>query len=279
MRTKLYFFLALLLVDNMFAQKNNGNEGKKNTIYLEFYQPIQTPSLREFYNDEWLLTPSNKYKRHYFSNSFGICYERVFKNNIVLRPRLGMTFRSVKEENFTDKFYNGSEDVTFEEKYDYNQKHINLFLGLAKRLTIINKLNLDLGIDLSSVFYLNGNTTYYGAYTYYWTNTPDIKGRDERWWTNKVGKAYCFGVGPYLKPEYNFPNNISISIELQMYFMYSLSKDESLFTSRNKVWLVPEANGGEDYLYDVSGDSKTKYNFSQWSWSRLSPLIRIGYKF
>lgn len=279
MKTKIIFFLALLLADNITAQKNNGNENKKNTIYLEFYQPIQTPSLREFYNDDWMLTPSNQYKRHYFSNSFGISYERVLKNDIILRPRFGMTIRTLKEENHTDKFFNGAEDVTYIEKYDYKQKHINAFLGIAKKMQIVKHFNIDLGVDLAYIQYLNGNTNFYSAYTYYWTDTPDIKGGDEYWWTNKVGKAYCFGIGPIFKPEYVFTNNLSVSLEAQMYFMCSTSKDKSTITSRQRTWFDPAANGGLDYLRDVSGNSETKYDFMQWSWSRLSPLIRIGYKF
>lgn len=269
-------FLTIFIVSDYFAQVP---ESKKNSIYLEYYQPIQTPSLREFYNDEWILTPSNKYTRHYFSNSIGISYERLLKDNIVIRPRFGMTFRKLKEENITDKFFNGAEDVTYKENYDYNQKHINLFVGIAKRLRIANHFNLDLGLDLASVLYLNGNTTYYGGYTYYWTGTSDIKGGDEYWWTNKVGTASCYGIGPYIKPEYSFSNNLTISVEIQMYFMYSMSKDVSTTTSQHRTWLDPNANGGIPYLLEESSEGKTEYDFSQWSWSRLSPLIRIGYKF
>lgn len=268
--------IIVFLSDTLYCQVS---EYKKNSIYLEFYQPIQTPSLREFYNDEWMLIPSNKYLRHYFSNSVGLCYEKVLKNNIVIRPRFGMTFRNLKEENSTDKFFNSSEDVIYNEKYDYNQKHINLFLGLAKRLQIVNHFNLDLGLDISSVFYLNGNTEYYGGYTYYWTGTSEVKGADEYWWTNKVGKASCYGIGPYIKPEYYFSNNLSISVEIQMFFMYSVSKDESTTTSQHRTWWDPNANGGIPYLLEESSEGKTEYDFGQWSWSRLSPLIRIGYKF
>lgn len=278
MKKLILLFLIGFITDFSFAQEE-GNFNKNNSIYVEFYQPIQTPSLREFYNDEWILTPANKFTRHYFSNSVGVCYERVFKNNIIFRPRFGMTFRKLTERNFTNKYNTGNQDITIEEKYDYNQKHINLFLGLAKRLPLIKHFNLDLGVDLTSVFYLNGNTTYYSGITYYWPNTNDIFGGDETWWTNKVGKAYCVGVGPYIKPEYVFSNNLSISAEVQMYFMYSGSHDKSTTTNRNRVWLDPSANGGLSYLLDNSSNGETKYDFGQWSWSRLSPLIRIGYKF
>ena len=278
MKTKIIFLSVILLVDQLSAQKNNDNENKKNAIYLEFYQPIQTPSLREFYNDEWILTPSNKYTRHYFSNSVGIAYERVFKNNIIFRPRFGMTFRKLSEKNFTEKYNTGNQDITITEQYNYNQKHINLFLGFGKRLSIVKHLNLDLGIDLSSVLYLHGNTEYYSIIDYYLPYTWDHVGEQEDWWTNKVGKAYCFGVGPYIKPEYVFSNNISISLELQMYFMYSVSKDKSIITSRQRVHWDETSPIGYS-LMDNSSTGKTEYDFGQWSWSRLSPLIRMGYKF
>lgn len=279
MKTLLTFLLTLLLFLPSIAQDDKNKENKSNAIYLEFYQPIQTSSLREFYNDDWLLTPSNIYSRHYFSNAIGICYERVLKNNIIICPRVGITIRTVQETNFTDKFNNGSEDVTVEEKFSYKQNHINMFFGIAKRLSIVNKFSIDLGAEIASVIYLNGNSSYYSIFNYYAPNTSDLIVGDERWWTNKVGKAYCFGIGPYIKPEYSFSGNISVSLELQMYFMYSMSKDKSTITDRHKTWLDPSVNGNIPYLVDYSSSSATQYDFRQWAWSRLSPLIRLGYKF
>jgi hypothetical protein len=286
MRNRSLLIFIIFTAVNVFAQKRENSEIKKNTLYFEFYQPIQTPSMREFYNDEWLLTPSNKYSRHYFSNSIGLCFEREFKNNIILRPRLGITIRKVKETNATDLDTNNSGSIGFpptsrlyEEKYTYNQNHINIFLGVAKRFTLINRLKLDIGVDLTTIIYLSGKTDYYSVRTTYLKNTENIVGEEEYWWTNKVGKAYCIGIGPYIKPTYYFSKNIAVSLEVQMFFTNTFSKDKSTFDDRYKYWVDESINNGLAYSSETKSKSETKYDFSQWSWSRLSPLIRIGYNF
>lgn len=284
---KLTLLLSIMLLTlTAFAQKKEIVEPKKNTLYFEFYQPIQTPSMREFYNDEWLLTPSNKYKRHYFSNSFGICFEHEFKNNIIVRPRLGLTIRKVKESNIANLDTNNSGSIgfpptarLFEEKYNYNQNHINIFLGIAKRVNLFNRLKLDIGADFATILYLNGKTDYYSVWTTYAKNTENVLGEEEYWWANKVGKAYCIGVGPYIKPTYYFRNNIAISFEIQMYFTNTFSKDKSTFDDHYKQWLDESMNGGIPYSREYKTKNETEYNYSQWSWTRFSPLVRIGYSF
>jgi hypothetical protein len=250
-----------------------GQTEKVNSIYLEYYQPIQTPAMREFYNDEWILTPGIEYKRHYFSNAFGLCYEIAMKNNIILRPRIGMTIRSLDETNLT-KIWNGQDTAQFDEVYKYRQNQINCFVGVGKRLPIFKNFNIDCGLDIAFIYYGHGNTNYYSKWSTIDTNGILQLDTEETWWTNKVGTAYAIGVGPYIKPEYQLAKNFIISLEVQFYYLWSFSKDKSVIETRHRF------NYNQvGYYEETNSKAYTNYDFSQWSWSRLSPLIRIGYRF
>jgi hypothetical protein len=126
--TKTIFCFLLLISLGVNSQELKKPETKKkNTISIEFYQPIQN-SIREFYNDDWVLntypTEKNNYSRSSFSNAFGISYERI-KDNTVFRVRLGITIRDIKEHqdfetlNTTDNY---STDLN--QSFKYNQNHI-----------------------------------------------------------------------------------------------------------------------------------------------------------
>lgn len=286
MKSQIFFFYIVFLANNLFSQEKENNTIKKNTLYFEFYQPIQTPAIKVSYNGERLLIPSDKYSRSRFSKSLGLCFDRELKYHIILRPRLGLTIIKVKETNLSnlETFNSGSPSIPntsrqLEQKKTYNQKHLNFFFGIAKRFKLINRLKIDIGGDLVTIIYLNSKLYHYTAFTTFLQNTETIVSKDENWVNIKYGKLYCFGIGPYLKPTYYFSNNLAISLEAQIYFNNTFSKDVTTFEEHGKNWNNGITNGGYPYLFENKTKHESRYNFSQWGLSRLSPLIRVGYNF
>jgi hypothetical protein len=276
--TKTIFCFLLLISLGVNSQELKKPETKKkNTISIEFYQPIQN-SIREFYNDDWVLntypTEKNNYSRSSFSNAFGISYERI-KDNTVFRVRLGITIRDIKEHqdfetlNTTDNY---STDLN--QSFKYNQNHINIFVGVAKRIHLANNFDFDFGIDLASINYLEGKGDY--SYSVYQETISDNMPLYEQKITvsDRIGKIYSFGIGPVFKPQYNITKNLVVSAELQVYFMKTFTNDKSTRLEISDELIQPNNITQHVELY---GD--IKYDVNQWNWTKVSPLIRIGYQF
>ncbi|MFN3753622.1 hypothetical protein [Flavobacterium sp.] len=277
MTKTLYFFIVLISYTASAQETIKPKAKKKNTISIEFYQPIQN-SLREFYNDDWLLSPylteKNNYSRNAFSNAFGISYERI-KHDVVFRTRLGLTIRDIKEHLDFEAF-NIDENIktTVNNNYTYTQNHINVFVGIAKRIHLANNFDFDFGIDLASVYYLEGKGDY--NYNLYQESTLDNSPLYEQNITvnDRIGNISSFGLGPVFKPQYNFSENWVVSAEFQVYFMKTFSNNKSTRLEISDV-SVPNQNINEHV--EVYGD--VKYDVKQWNWTKISPLLRIGYQF
>lgn len=279
MKTKSITIILLFILSGSTVVCQNASEkptAKKNAISVEFYQPIQN-SMREFYNDDWIVstypTEKNNYSRNSFSNAFGISYERLKKNN-VFRVRLGVTIRDIKEhEDFVN--FNERDDFStnVSQDFTYKQNHINFFVGVAKRIHIATNFDLDLGIDLASVYYLRAKSLY--DYNIYQQTISDDRFLHQQIITaeDRIGNMYGLGLGPVFKPQYAITKNLIVAAELQVYFMTTFTND----TSTHK-----EISDNRDPLYglehlEFTGD--VHYDVNQWNWTKISPLIRIGYQF
>ncbi|NNT73171.1 hypothetical protein HKT18_13175 [Flavobacterium sp. IMCC34852] len=275
---KQFSLLLILIACNISAQETTKPETKKkNTISIEFYQPIQN-SLREFYNDDWLLstypTERNNYSRNSFSNAFGISYERT-KNDVVFRARLGITIREIKEhQDFEYINTNENTKININQNYHYSQNHINVFVGIAKRIHLANNFDFDFGIDLASVYYLEGSGDY--DYDSHITNLIDNSTFSHQIITveDRIGKIYGFGLGPVFKPQYAITKNLVVAAELQVYFMKTFTNDKSTRVETSDYYVPSQDYSEHTKLY---GD--INYDVNQWNWTKVSPLIRIGYQF
>jgi|SRR6218665_2949149 len=274
---RIVLVLSVLVMNIAFSQdKIERPKTKKNAISLEFYQPVQN-TIGEFYNDQWILstypTEKNNYSRKSFSNAFGISYERV-QNDLVYRVRLGITIRDAKEHQDFESIntvQNFKAQIT--QDYSYKQNHINAFIGIAKRINVAKNFNLDLGVDLASVYYSKGKGTYY--YDNYQENTVDnsLLYRQTAISNDKIGNMYAFGLGPVLKPQYTISQNWFVAAEFQVYFMTTFTNDT---TRRHSVNYTTNSNNAS---VRTEVDGEVKYDVNQWNWTKISPLIRIGYEF
>lgn len=250
---------------------------KKNSFSIEFYQPIDN-LVKPFYNVESLFGTDfildNYNSRNSFLSAIGFSYERI-QNDIVFRPRLGISIINSKD-HYDNINYNNSEDYKsiINQNNHYTQKHINLFIGIAKRTHFNQRFSIDCGLDLASIFYLKGS----GDYDYY---VQQVKISDNTPISNqlitvndKIGQTASFGIGPIIKPQYTISKSIQVSMELQVYFMGTFSKGTTSRVETSNVYTF--ANNSTDYS-EVKGS--VYYSINQWNWTKISPLLRIGYEF
>lgn len=274
---KKFLLLSVLITCKALSQDLvKSKVEKKNTISFEFYQPIQN-NIREFYNDDWLLSYSNGVKNNFsrkaFTNAFGICYERI-NNEVVFRTRFGLSIRDIKEHQSSEQIITEQNIKNFyNQDYRFTQNHLNLFFGIAKRASILNNFYVDFGIDIASVFYLKGRGNY-EFYTYN-KNTLDDSIVEQQLINvkDKIGNIYSFGIGPVFKPQYEILNNLIVSAEIQVFFMKTFTNE----TSRRVEISDREYLGVNIEHIEIIQD--IKYDINQWNWTKVSPLIRIGYQF
>ncbi len=86
-----------------------------------------------------------------------------------------------------------------------------------------DRFSIDCGLDLASIYFLKGR----GDYDY---NIQQVKISDNSPIANqiinvndRIGPIVSLGIGPIIKPQYTIYKNIVVSMELQVYFMRTLS--------------------------------------------------------
>jgi hypothetical protein len=271
---KLNLLLTLLFCNFINAQnKNNEQNFKRNSISIEVYKPIEN-SLGEFYNYDYGFGNSiiglNNYSKNKFSNSFGISYERICANNIIFRPRIGLSITKTNENQLSEELIENP--TKYSKEYVYEQNNLNIFIGIAKRINLTKKITLDLGLDLASIHYSKGSGNYKQIQTQKDLNTGDIY-KQEIKVISEMGKVYSFGIGPYIKPEVTIFTDFTLSFEMQVYFLKTISNDQSF-----------QSEISDQYKNDINFEhieQKTlvNNNLKFWEWTKITPLLRFGYKF
>jgi hypothetical protein len=267
--------LLLFLFCNLIngQSKNIEQKIKRNSISIEFYKPIEN-SLPEFYDFNYgfgySLDGVNNYSKSKFSNAFGISYERICKNNIIFRPRIGLSIIENNENQVSEELVGNP--AKYYSEYTYKQNHLNIFIGIAKRIDLTKKITLDLGLDLASIYYSKGK----GNYNSTKSITDLITGSIEKQDINRIsemGEVYSFGIGPYIKPEVVLFENFTLSLEIQMYFLKTMSNSKS-YKIEISDQFINEMNFEHIELEAIVYND---YNFCEWT--KISPLLRLGYKF
>jgi hypothetical protein len=280
MKTKSVTLLLVSLLSASTVICQNTSEKrktKKNTFSIELYQPVDN-LVKPFYDFESLFgidtnVDSNN-SANSFSSAIGISYERI-QNDVVFRPRLGISFINSKNHS-NHVSINSAEDYKsiLNQNDHYSQNHINLFIGIAKRIHLNDRFSIDCGFDLASIYYLKGR----GDYDY---NIQQVKISDNSPIANqtinvndRIGPIVSMGIGPIIKPQYTIYKNIVVSMELQVYFMRTVSNGTA---SRQQIsYSNVFAENYSEYI-DVYGE--INYHINQWNWTKISPLLRIGYQF
>lgn len=280
MKTKSVISILLSIVSASTVFSQNASEkqkSKKNAISIELYQPIDN-LVKPFYDFESLFgndyTIKNYNSRNSFSSAIGISYERI-QNDVVFRSRLGISIINNKDHNYNIT-YNYVEDYKsiINQNDHYTQNHINLFIGIAKRIHFNDRFSIDCGFDLASIYFLKGR----GDYDYH---IQQVRISDNSSISNqtinvndRIGPMTSLGIGPIIKPQYTIYKNIVVSMELQVYFMRTLSDG---IASREEI---SDTNVfAENYHEHVDLYGEINYHINQWNWTKVSPLIRIGYQF
>lgn len=253
----------------------------QNSLSLEFYQPIQSSGMKEYFNEDWVLTPHNNYNRKYFSGSLGISYSHERKNNVIFRGRFGVTIRSLKETDiYRDTDWPDSNDIIT--NYKYLQNQYNFFLGVGKKIELGKNFYFTIGVEGTYIYYGKGKGTIDQVWDIYDTRFNILKHKITTKNQINTGTAYSIGLGPILKPEYNFHKRLALSIEFQVFFVYNkITTATENKTTQNEWYIDLDTDGSIYGTHEQRKDyySKSNYNITQFNWTKFSPLLRISYIF
>ena len=236
---------------------------QKNEISIGVFSPIMTNSMKQYFTDEWLLTPSVNYSRKYLSLGYSFSYQMKI-NDFSLGINLGFVTRSVSEKNEYD--YNSGAHYYVNETFEYKQTHFLTSITFSKDENFKN-LRIRLKSEIPFVYYGKGTNDYYNR-------TNSDYPTDYIWTENqKISAGFATGLGIGIGVYYKLTDKFNVGLEISEYLLYTSFNKPSNVHSTGKDVLGNTGAGDYDTEYEVTN----KYN--QIGFSRVVPLFRIGYEF
>jgi hypothetical protein len=238
---------------------------------IDCFSPIMTASMNGYFNDEWILNPSDNYSRKYTSIGFGINYLRKIKE-MKIGYRFGFVIRAVEETN--NYTYLSGNQYFVDEKFTYKQNHYfnSVFIQFEEN---IKKLSIQLAVELPYIFYGVGRNNYYNR-TYSELTSGEIYSDYTLLNNQKIGSGFATGLGINLGLAYNINNSMKLGIELDEYLLYtSFTKPTNIDYSENLI----DYSFSPPIEYPYTGNINIKNNYKQIGFSRLSPRLIYTIKF
>lgn len=236
---------------------------QQNEISVGVFSPIMTNSMKQYFTDEWILTPSSNYSRKYTSLGYAVGYQRKMKE-FSLGITFGLVTRSVNEKNEYDYFSGAHYFVN--ETFEYKQMHYLSAISITKSEEF-KKLTIGLKLEIPFVLYGKGRNNYYNR-----TNseypTDYILTQ-----TQKISSGFATGLGLGIGIYYKLIDNLKFGLDISEYLLYtSFTKPSSIHSTSQDIL---GNTGAIDY--DIQSEVKNKY--SQIGFSRIVPQFRICYEF
>jgi hypothetical protein len=243
----------------------------KNEVMIDCFSPIMTASMKGYFNDEWILTPSDNYSRKYTSIGFGINYSRKIKE-MKIGYRFGFVIRTVEETN--NYTYFSPNQYFVDEKFTYKQNHFFNSVFIQKEENI-KKLSIQLAVELPFIFYGAGKNNYYNR-TYSELSSGEIYSDYTVINNQKIGSGFATGLGINIGLAYNINNSMKFGVELDEYLLYtSFTKPTNIDYSENLV----DYSNSPPIEYPFTSNNDIKNNYKQIGFSRLSPRLIYTIKF
>lgn len=219
--------------------------------------------MKQYFTDEWLLTPSVNYSRQYLSLGYSFSYQRKI-NEFSLGINLGLITRSVKEKNEYD--YNSGAHYFVYETFNYKQTHFLTSISFCKDESFKN-LIIRLKSEIPFVYYGKGTNDYYNR-THSDYPTDYILTENQ-----KISAGFATGLGIGIGVYYKLTSNLNVGLEISEYLLFTSFSKPSNVHSTGKDVLGNTGTGDYDTEYEVTN------KYSQIGFSRVVPQFRISYKF
>lgn len=269
----------------MFAISNINhaqNEIGKHEISLDFFNQLQIPGQSKYFNDNWLIDnyggdENNAQIREYKRFGIGLEYTLKLKDDNFINLDFGLGYRNIYEKSsyfFPNPMNHPDEVVQGATEIKYKQLSYGMTAYFGKSL-MINKFNFRLSIGPSYLLQGLGKQEWFDWWTEnVYSNLPADSTVNLT--NSEFGIGHNFGIGMKTSINYYFNKNISVGFDLSCFLYYSIynnpSKHESHYFQRKSF------DGGitsQETIIDGNSEDFTHYN--QFSFTNLSPSIKITY--
>jgi hypothetical protein len=276
--------LLLILISNFaFAKQDKGEKIRHHYLGINIFQPIMVTSMRQFHNDDWILTQGTNYYRKYSSLAFGLDYNYILKSNYFFSLRPSFSYRRLEEGNKED-FYCSTcyelDSVHTKEKFNYSQNHYNIFLGFGYNEKF-KKMEIKTSIEFGLIYYSKGiNLTEMSHLSI--TNVPadTITMSQNIEYDMLISDGISIGIGGNISIQYNISKKARIGLSVANYLLYTRFKNKTV-TNYTEDTFIERTFWGypEDEKLNVSTKTEIKENFRQISFSRIVPQLTLGLNF
>lgn len=232
-----------------------------NSVSLDFFPPIVTPGMLQFYNTSNVLKQANSHSRDYTALGSSATMRYAYKS-LLLGYRIGMVYRTIKESNMgiienEDDEGNVVETLKVYSSYSYNQKHIVQTISCAKQQTFDN-LIIGIQTEIPLILYGKGHAEH-SINNDYSTNTSTQ--------IQTIGSGFASGIGVGIQLTYTVTQHIGIGLGFSEYLLYMNFTNPSTIIYTDTYYNIQNRT--------ITNDTK----LTQLQFSDISPSFSISYLF
>ena len=283
---RLLIFIGILPI-LVFGQ--NEKKEDKLRVSINIFNPIQIPGNDKYFNDNWLIdnyggTKDLSQERKYTRIGLGIEVGYLLKNENYIILNFGIGNRKIIEST---KFYipvpQNRPDEVYQEGTDilYKQNNYNFSVFYQSKIKI-KSFELYGAVGVSYLLQGLGKQ----EYIYWWTENvyPNMPADSNYSKTNsELAVGHNLGLGLRIGFNINLYKNFIIGADFTNYFYYSFyNPKSSQVTTSFKRKLFDDGTGSGNLIsVETYGSSKSESytNFKQFSFSNISPCLKITYDF
>jgi hypothetical protein len=267
----------------------NDKQVKKYRVSINLFNPIQIPGNDKYFNDNWLMennggTNDLPQERKYSRVGFGLDVGYALKNRDYIILNFGIGYRKINESikycfpnpvNNPDEVCKGSTDI------QYKQNNYNFSIFYQSKLEV-KSFELYGAVGLSYLLQGIGKQEYINwATENVYQNMPTDSSHYK--FNSKFSFGHNIGLGLRIGFNINLYKNLKIGADFTDYFYYSFynpktTQDAFIY----QRYTHDDGTGMGNLITDeitsfVQSESYT--NFKQFSFTNISPCLKIIYNF
>lgn len=253
MKKILLWFLSFFICIQLNAQFHS--------VSLDFFPPIVTPGMLQFYKTDNVLKQTNSYSRDYIALGSSASIKFLHKS-LLIGYRFGLVQRTIHESNIATIINEAEEEQNVENmeiyvSYSYNQKHIVQSISCGKQQTF-EKLTIGIQTEIPLILYGKGHAKLSESNNYSANTSTQIQ---------TISSGFATGIGAGVQISYMVSTHFSIGLNISEYLLYTNFTNPSTIVYSDSYY-----NIDNQIIID---DTK----LTQLQFSNISPSLSISYLF
>lgn len=280
MKNLLFITIALSGIGSAMAQEVGSTEKVSHQIGISFSQPIsiEEPQGAGTLPPEYIVVfNGSDLKGSRFG--IGIDYQLNFKNKkdfCFFKSGWSQDNRKDKAFQHFDKIYSlENYDATLD--LDLKKTQLNFSLGYGRNFSLSNRFSIDLGISVVGLFDVKNEVKYDFTEHYNYEGNDQYNYETDYHYFQDYVKWRHIGLSPLIRPVFNITEKLSVSAEAQLMGLFSFTNKKGQY--EQSMHYREYDSTMEYYNYEDETKFETTFKGTFFSFSKISPLLRVAYKF